>query len=334
MRQALIKDYFYHQAYMKNVPVSVMIELLTKCNLRCKHCYLPTHSNSGIGFDKIKSLLYELREAGVVNVSFTGGEIFLRQDLFELIEIARKLHMRVFLLSNGTLLNDKMAERLSNLHIAEFSTTVFSLREGIHDSITGSKGSLEILLNNLQLLKKHNIRVRVKTPLMNVNMHDYKEIKEFCDHNKFDFHVSPLIFSKTDGNEAPKQLRIAKEDLAPILKEIDEQTRNRHLHEYDVTCAALFYSFAIDCNGDVFPCNSFFYKVGNIFNDTIKNIWYESESLKFIKNIKNSDLKACVNCKYKVQCDRCPGMALLDNKSVFACDTFARSCAEIRSNYC
>ncbi|MNO91112.1 hypothetical protein D3C76_826520 [compost metagenome] len=166
-------------------------------------------------------------------------------------------------------------------------------------------------------------------------MGDFKAIKDYCHQNKFIFHVSPLIFSKTDGNEAPKELRIAKDDLSLILKEIDEITRHRHLHKYDVPCSALFSSFAIDCNGDVFPCNSLLYKVGNINNDTIKNIWYESESLKFIQNIKNSDLKTCIECNYKVQCDRCPGMALLDGKSVFSCDTFAKSCAEIRlSNYC
>ncbi|GGF99226.1 hypothetical protein GCM10010912_50000 [Paenibacillus albidus] len=102
---------------------------------------------------------------------------------------------------------------------------------------------------------------------MNINMGDFKAIKDFCHQNKFIFHVSPLIFSKTDGNEAPKELRIAKDDLSLILKEIDEITRHRHIHKYE--------------------------------------------------------------------CDRCPGMALLDGNSVFSCDTFAKSCAEIRlSNYC
>jgi MoaA/NifB/PqqE/SkfB family radical SAM enzyme len=105
VRQKLLYDYFYNKAFLDNHPVSVMIELLTRCNLACEHCYLPSHSNSGISFDRVKLLLYELKELGVINVSLTGGEIFIRDDLLEIIKVARSLYIRVFLLSNGTLLD-------------------------------------------------------------------------------------------------------------------------------------------------------------------------------------------------------------------------------------
>lgn len=61
--------------------------------MRCEHCYIPEHNNSGFEHDRIINLLYELRELGVFNVSFTGGEIFLREDILEIISVARKLHI-------------------------------------------------------------------------------------------------------------------------------------------------------------------------------------------------------------------------------------------------
>lgn len=125
MEQKMMYDYFYHKAFTKNRPVSVMIELLTKCNLNCEHCYLPSHSNKGLDFDTIKLLFRDLRKLGIMNVSLTGGEIFLREDIFEIIELARRNQMRVFLLSNGTLLNKSKVTKLINLNIAEFSTTIF-----------------------------------------------------------------------------------------------------------------------------------------------------------------------------------------------------------------
>ena len=160
MKNELIQNYFYNKAISENKPVGVMIELLTKCNLRCKHCYLPTHIESGFETNYIKKLLCELRELGIVNVSFTGGEIFLREDIFELIKTARDLHMRVFLLSNATLLTEQKIKMLSELYITEFSTTIFSLKEEINDFITEQKGSLKIILDNLQLLK--NIILKFK----------------------------------------------------------------------------------------------------------------------------------------------------------------------------
>lgn len=96
---------------------------------------------------------------GVLNVSLTGGEIFLREDLFDIIEYARNLYMRVFLLSNATLLNEQIVARPADLSIANFSTSIYSLDENVHDNITGKKGSLKSTLKNIQLLKEYNIEV-------------------------------------------------------------------------------------------------------------------------------------------------------------------------------
>lgn len=334
MRQKLLLDYFYNKAFSENRPVSVMIELLTKCNLRCEHCYLPSHTNSGLSLQKIKALFLELRELGIVNISLTGGEIFLRDDLFEIIEFARSLYMRVFLLSNGTLLNSERIARLKTFHIAEFSTTIFSMNPYIHDSITQKSGSLLLLLNNLREIKEAGIPIRIKTPLMQKNLENFVKIQAYCEENGFEYLVSPLIFSKNDGDSSPQMLRIKDCDLCSAMRIIDSISRNDHLHANNVPCAALFYSFAIDCQGDVYPCNSFFYKIGNIYHHSLKDIWYSSEELKLIKSIKNSDLKCCNKCKYSTQCDRCPGMVFMENKDLYSCDHFAKKLAKIRfSNY-
>jgi radical SAM protein with 4Fe4S-binding SPASM domain len=302
--------------------------------MRCEHCYIPSHTHEGLSFDKIKGLLSELRELGVVNVSLTGGEIFLRDDLFEIIEMARSLYMRVFLLSNGTLLNSKIISRLKRQHISEFSTTIFSMNSEIHDAITKQSGSLTALLRNISELKKAGITIRVKTPLMKKNFEHFTDIQSYCKENEFDYLVSPLIFSKNDGDRSPINLRIDDSELPKAMKIVDSINRNDHLHINDVPCAALFYSFAVDCKGDVYPCNSFFYKVGNIYHQSLRDIWYSSEALQLIKSIKISDLECCSDCNCQLQCDRCPGMVFMEENNLLSCDHFAKKLAKIRqSNY-
>lgn len=330
MRQELLYNYFYNKAFMQNRPVSVMIELLTKCNLRCEHCYLPTHTNNGMNFNEIKKLLLELKKLGVVNVSFTGGEIFLRDDLFEIIATARELHMRVFLLSNGTLLDSEKIAKLRDLNISEFSTTIFSMDPLVHDSITLKPGSLEILLQNLEELKEIGIRIRIKTPLMKKNLNNFTDIKAYCEENGFEYLASPLIFPRNDGDCFPKSLRIADEYLPSTMKIIDSINRNEHLHIYDVPCAALFYSFAIDCQGNVYPCNSFLCKIGDIYENSLQDIWYNSKRFNEIKSIKNSDLKCCNECEWKTQCQRCPALVFMQNNDFYSCDKFAKKIAKIR----
>lgn len=334
MKQKLLYDYFYYKAFQKKAPVSVVIELLTQCNLKCEHCYLPAHTDSGLSFETVKKLLYSLRDLGIASVSITGGEVFLREDIFDIIELARSLHMRVFILSNATLLDKHKIERLSKLYISAFSTTIFSMDSKIHDAITGCSGSLATVLANLEMLREAKIPVHVKTPIMKKNVYDFREIQKYCQENGFEYFVSPQIFPKLDGDTSPKNLRISNQELATIFDEVDAVSRTDYLHVNDVPCNALCYSFAIDCRGDVYPCNAFSFKVGNIYQNTLEYIWYESDRMKFIQSIRNKDLKLCVACKYKEFCTRCPGMAFMETNDVYACDEFARCMAELRMSKC
>lgn len=333
MNREKIMAYYYDLAYKNNVPVSVVLELTTKCNLNCEHCYLPKHSNAGLNTKTVTNLLTDLCKLGVSHVLFTGGEILLREDLFELIRVARSLHMRVTLLSNGTLLNEQKIQQLSELFITEFSTTIFSLDSNIHDSITGVNGSLDQLLINLSRLKEHGIRVKLKMPVMKKNRNSIEQVKQFCDDNQFEFLASPTIFPKNDGDDTPISLRLDGIELCEVVKKLDEMNdfKESLVHQREVPCIAIFYSFAIDANGDVFPCNSLLYKVGSIFENSVSEIWNFSERLKKIKEIKTKDLGECSGCDYKFLCERCPGMALLDSTKIEGCDSFARNIAKIRS---
>ena len=329
MREEILTKYFYDSAYRHEQPVSVTIELLTKCNMRCKHCYIPNRVDSGFEFREIKKLLYELRNIGVLNVVFTGGEIFLREDILDIIQVARKLHMRVILLSNGTLLNQDIASRLVKMHITQFSTTLFSLNSEIHDGITGIKGSMNILLDNLQILKSLGINVHVKTPLMNCNVNDYNSIKKYCEKNFFIYRPGIRIFAKLDGDSSPTEMVVSKSKLKELIREIDNEGKDVQLN-YEEACAALKYSFYIDCHGDVYPCNSYLLKVGNVFEQNIKDIWYSSEIYKEIRNFKKVSLDNCKACSLVKYCTRCPAFAYLENRNMCACDSFAKELAQLR----
>lgn len=326
-------------AYDNNIPLSVTIELLTECNLRCKHCYIPEHDDMGLGTETIIKLLYDLREVGTLSVIFTGGEIFLREDIFEIIETARRLHFRVFLLSNATLLNEDKISRLASLHISEFSASVYSLNSSIHDSITGVPGSLEDTLNNLLLMKKYNIPTKLKTPLMKDNCFCYKELGEFCNKNNFEHEVSPIITSKNNCDTSTHSLRVSESDLLNIISDLDNVEREREEKRkipvpvfglHDEICSIIYYNFYIDCKGEAYPCNSFFYRIGSIFDSSISDIWNNSQQLKELKKMKRKDLHKCNECSLINVCKRCPGLALLEDNALMGCSTVDKTLATVR----
>ncbi|NLV94153.1 MAG: PqqD family peptide modification chaperone, partial [Candidatus Riflebacteria bacterium] len=99
-------DNIFSLAVNNNTLMCLTIELLDKCNWRCSHCYIPDHINSGFSTKEVFSILDQAHEMGTFEVILTGGEIFLRDDIFDIIIKARSLHMRVYLFTNVSLLDE------------------------------------------------------------------------------------------------------------------------------------------------------------------------------------------------------------------------------------
>lgn len=321
-------DKLYDIAHEKVIPVSMIIELLTECNEQCKHCYIPEHNSKGLDIKMIRDILRQFKDMGGFNITFTGGEIFLRKDLLEIIEEARKLFLRVFLLTNATLITDSLARKLSQFNIAEISVSVYSMEEAEHDWITGIKGSLKKTLEGINNAKKYNIPVVIKTPLMEKNKDAFYKVSEFCEKNGFEFMTSSIIFSQSDGNTKPYDYKINDKDIQKIVREVSKYDKPNPGKKYEEACGALKYTLALDCYGNIFPCNAFYYKLGNIREDALLDIW-NSPKLRKIQNIKKTDLKLCKECGLSKVCNRCPGLAYLEDGDMFGCSTTAKNLATI-----
>ena len=88
------------------------MELTTLCNFKCKHCFLEKHTNPGLSTQEIIKIIDELRNFGVYELQFTGGEIFTRKDIMEIIRYARKLKFKVSLLTNVSLISEEIIYEL------------------------------------------------------------------------------------------------------------------------------------------------------------------------------------------------------------------------------
>lgn len=314
-------------AIKKRIPFQVTIELLNMCNFRCIHCYLPEHNCKGLEFDTVMDIFRQLRELGTFRINLTGGEIFLRKDIMEIIRIAREMGFSVTLLSNASLITDDIAKELAELHIAGFSTTVFSLDEHLNDTITATTNSLSAVMNGANLLKQYGVPVQIKTPLMKMNKFEYRQLIPFCKEHGFQYSSSPVILSKTDGDKSPTSLRMDNSDLLTVLVEAGEDYSREEYDESELPCPSIRNTLSIDCFGNVFPCNSFYYKVGNIYENNLAYIWNESEAYKRLNAITNADLTQCKKCDIKEFCERCPGKALSEDGDLLGCSSMDRCTA-------
>ena len=324
----------YEFASLNKTLTSIAIELNTSCNWRCKHCYINDYNNqSKLSLEVLDKLFIDLRELGVIHMLFTGGEIFLRDDIIDILKLARSYFFDVSLFTNVSLLDENLIKNLKDLYIDNVSCTLFSMKPEIHDNISQRKGSLLKTLKNLDILKKYNMPVQVKHIITKLNQFEYKEIADYCAKMGFDFLATTSIFLKRDKDCSPLNLRVNEDYLDKNLANIDYyraysgQEKNKEMY----ICNATRYSLSILANGDIHPCSNLNKTIGNILVDDIKKVWENSEYLNWVQSLQWKDLKECNSCESSKYCMRCGGIALLEGNDLLACNSLEKVNSNIRN---
>ena len=296
---------------------STTIELCTTCNWRCKYCYLREHCNGGLSFEEIIDIFNQLRKLGVYDLALTGGEIFTRKDILDIIKDARKKGFSVNLMSNISLLDESIINQLDEMKITSISCSIFSLDDEIHDEFVGKHGELQKVKFNLNLLKKTNIKVIVKVMIMDFNYQEIERFKKYCLENNFDLKFDVRIFPRLNQDNSVCSYGLNIEKLAKLILKLDEQNGVEYedkINQY--ICASTRNSIYIDASGNLKACGLIDRTLGNIHDFQICEIIENSNLLKYIRNHTWKDLKEnCQKCEKSKYCIRCPGICLLDNKN-------------------
>src|SRR5437762_12406833 len=82
---------------------------------------------------EIKTVIDQIAEAGTFLLTFSGGEIFMRRDIFELLEYARRLLFNVKIKTNAVMIRQAEAESLLRLGIDQIQISIYSHRPQVHD---------------------------------------------------------------------------------------------------------------------------------------------------------------------------------------------------------
>lgn len=317
------------------IPAWAMLELTHRCNFKCSHCYVVKEKIKELSSAEVKDVLDQLAAAGCLFLAFTGGELFLRKDVFELLAYAVKKRFVVTVLTNAFLLDAAAARKLKALRIHEVSTSLYSLKAGVFDKVTGVAGSFSKVMGALRALKKAGVRVRIKTPLMTVNYAEEKSLAAFAKKNGFSVLFDPVLSPKNDGSVKNTGQKIK----AGVLEEVVQRHCGGWIFsdkypERNVLCSAGKNFAAVSPSGEVLPCLQLPLSAGTLREKSFQEIWKNSPVLKKIRGLKLSALKECAGCKNIRYCNRCPGLALLENGSLYGKSVSACEIAAVRSGCC
>lgn len=326
-------DGLYEFASRNKLLTHVTIELTTNCNWRCKHCFIEDYkAHNLLTIETLDDIFYQLRELGVIDLLLTGGEIFIRSDICEIIKLAREYFFGVSLFTNVSLMTEDQIKKISEYGVSLVSCTIFSMDQEIHDKFSQKEGSLERVLINLELLKKYNIPVEVKHIITKENPNEYLKIQAFCDENSFHFMGTTSIFPRRSNNYDNLQLAVGEDYLRTNIGCIDmlRNFSSVNIQADNYACNATRYSLFIQANGTISPCSMLCDDIGNVFLDRIEEVWKHNKFLAYVQELRHKDLN-CYQCENVKVCNHCSGVAKQESGDLLGCCSLEKKIASVRN---
>ncbi|MBI3858198.1 MAG: radical SAM protein [Planctomycetes bacterium] len=321
MNDCGILDGLNARAYDGCIPLNVTLELTLRCNIRCTHCYNFDRDQPRAGTgpelsaEEIRTLLDDLRRAGTLFLSLSGGEAMVHPRFWEIADEAAARGFALTVLSNGTLLTEAACDRLASYaNLWGVSLSVYGARPETHDAITQVAGSFERTMAGARRMAARGARIGLKFVLMKGNAAEAGTMIAGAEAEGFEFSIDPTITWRYDGTSGSLAGRVDHETLEalyrkplrPLIKPGPAEPTD---DQFKCNCAR--GNAAVSATGEVYPCIATPLRAGSIRERSFVDIWNESPVFQWIRGLRVADFKTCAPCGLKSWCRRSPGPAYL-----------------------
>ena len=304
--------------------LSLHWELTYRCNETCTHCYLdvlkPNAKVAGeLSTDEITALLDQFAAMGALNVTFSGGEVLVRRDWFDIAQHARRRRFSVRLFSNGILITPQVADRIAALTPFMVEISLYGADALTHETITRRRRSWELTLRAFRLLHERGVRTQMKTPLMHENVRQLPALRELAASLGAGFRYDPTITAKDNGDLAPLDHRLDYDDMLWLHRqEIPEDAvAPTPIGDAHRSCAIGLHALVIDPYGNVFPCVQTRISGGNLREQPMSEIW-NAPIFQRAGQLTFDVLPVCRSCELNAICHRCHANALVETGDMYA----------------
>lgn len=308
----------------------IQYEVNDACNLRCSHCYhgLKAVKESPITLNRMLSDIQELKQVlgpdYDILILLSGGEVFLRKDLMDLVfKIMLEGHA-TFLLTNGTLVTPDKAEDLLLRGVSLARISFDGGTAEIHDAIRG-KGQFDKAIRGVRAFRGAGQKVAISTTLMQGHNDKPEQIRSLFEmarqegihklnffrmfaqgdaKNEQDYayrdgkRFKAVLESLWDLAEEYPDLEIVLKD--PLAKNI-ERPRPANLN-IDVCCYIKRDYISVAASGKVYACRKLEKHVGDLFSDSLANIWQHNQLLDQMDKRRQFMQGKCRTCPINDVC--------------------------------
>ena len=298
----------------KNIPQSILVELTHDCNLDCYYCYIrKSKTRRYLTTLEWLETLAGLAEAGGLYLILSGGEVFLRNDLIQIIREARGLKFAVSLISNGTNISRNMAKAIAALGVLDVGLSLHATSPGLHDKLSGQPGSFVRTLEALRLLVSLGVKVGIKHTVSKANCGEFRGLAKLATREHAIFECDSVVVPHGKSGISPHALSVAQiREFLRFMKMKPISSACAGNAGTNLHCDAGRSVMGISAYGDVLPCIQLPLVFGNVRTQSIKAIWHGEKARKF-RVQERSVARECLECDMNSFCGRCPGVSYFES---------------------
>lgn len=303
------------------------VEITTRCNLNCKHCYNRTNKYVDLPTEKFVEL-YNFANKNKVRVFvISGGEAILHHDFDDILSFIKnnKHNFKIILQTNGLLINDDIIKKLQIFDLIHISYDLIdTLRKGSGKNLKLAKK-----------LKRKGINCYLFVTINKTNRHLIDKMVEEANNNKipigFNLCVPThrrldfrFIMSKIETIETEKKLYnlFLKNKIlrytSPLIALFDRHKRGIY-QGIKGGCTAGIAACVVSAEGELYPCPFFRLSAGNIFKNSLVDIWLNSKLLNHFRD-RRKFKEPCKLCEFLSYCGGCRSRAYKDSGNLLGPD--------------
>jgi radical SAM protein with 4Fe4S-binding SPASM domain len=322
----------HQQQAGERVPLQVSIEVTRRCPLECLHCYnnLPMGDVEARQREMTKEehfrVLDELVEMGCFWVLYTGGEIFARKDFLEIYTYAKKKGFLITLFTNGTMINETIADYLVEWPPFAIEITLYGRTRETYEALTAIPGSYDRCLRGVRLLKERGLPLKLKTVATSINKHEVMAMRRFAeDELGVEFKMDGQINPRIDCSQSPLAVRLTPEEVVALdMGSPKGMSEYRRLAKHDLEnppslaqidtvyfCGGGMTGFAINAYGEMGICVISQQETFSVRELGVARVW--EGSLLQLRSRKRTQMTKCVQCRIQSLCGMCPANGEMEN---------------------
>ncbi len=329
-------------------PPVVVWNFTNICNLKCKHCYQSAGKKlpEELSLSKRLDIIDQLAREDVFSIAFSGGEPLMDKDLWPAIEKAKEEDMYVSVASNGTLITEEIAKKMTKVGIDYVEISLDSVYPERHDEFRGVQRAWERTVKGIKnAVAQKAYQVGLASTITRMNFNELEDLIEFSiklgtdkffafnfipvgeGKNLIDLDLTPSMREKVLNilyeyyleknvvtlTTCPQYARVCMENsqgnfAASSHYSASKGGKARLLAEFIGGCGVGRGYCAIQPDGIVTPCVYMPIVVGDLKKQSFKEIWTTSPVLEDLRSRENLK-EHCGICEYRSACGGCRARA-------------------------